>query len=87
VLADAGLVEREKVGRTVQCRLDPAPLRAAQAWIARYEKFWTERLDALAALLEEDTAWPKPKSQDSPSNATSRRPSKRSSRRGPALRR
>lgn len=54
VLADAGLVVRDKVGRTVQCRLEAAHLRNAMAWLGRQEKFWSARLDALAKFVEED---------------------------------
>jgi len=57
VLADAGLIRRRKIGRTVHCHLRPAPMRNAIAWLERNEKFWSERLDALAAYVEaqEDT--------------------------------
>src|SRR5579863_3564738 len=37
VLADAGLITRSKRGRTVDVRLLPEPLRAATAWLERYE--------------------------------------------------
>jgi hypothetical protein len=39
------------------CRLRPAPLRIAANWIDHYRRFWEERLDDLAALLEQ----PQPK--------------------------
>jgi DNA-binding transcriptional ArsR family regulator len=51
VLERAGLVRRTVQGRTHYCRLDPKPLAGAQEWLSFYEKFWTERLDALEALL------------------------------------
>ncbi|MHB2266705.1 ArsR/SmtB family transcription factor [Aliihoeflea sp. PC F10.4] len=54
VLEGAGLVRREVQGRTHKCSLNPARLRDARDWIARYEKFWNERLDALEALLAAD---------------------------------
>ena len=56
VLDDAGLVTRTKTGRTVSVRLAPAPMRAASEWLARYERFWSERLDRLAALVEQQEA-------------------------------
>jgi hypothetical protein len=28
-------------------------MRDAAAWLARYRRFWTQRLDALAALFEQ----------------------------------
>ena len=57
VLERAGLVRRVIQGRTHVCRLDPAPLAAAAAWLRFYEQFWHRRLDALDALLKaEDLA-------------------------------
>jgi DNA-binding transcriptional ArsR family regulator len=85
VLSEAGLVARTKTGRVVACRLDAEPMRDAFEWLNRYQKFWSERLDRLAAFLEEKTSWPPkpPQSRASPSNATSTRRRPRSSRRGP----
>lgn len=54
VLAKAGLIKRKKIGRTVECRLDGKRLREAMAWLDRYEKFWSARLDALAEFVEGD---------------------------------
>jgi len=52
VLSDAGLVTRTKTGRTVSCRLNAEPMEEAMGWLAHYQRFWTQRLDALEALLE-----------------------------------
>jgi DNA-binding transcriptional ArsR family regulator len=52
VLRKAGLVEREKIGRAVHCRLSAAPMREAVEWLELHAKFWSERLDALADYLE-----------------------------------
>jgi DNA-binding transcriptional ArsR family regulator len=82
VLSDAGLVGREKSGRIVSCRLRAEPMRDANDWLNRYQKFWTERLDQLAAFLEEDTWPPSQPNQASPSSAASRRRQKKSSPRG-----
>jgi DNA-binding transcriptional ArsR family regulator len=79
VLARANLIERHKTGRTVRCRLQPAPMEAAMQWLSRYERFWTEQLDRLAAFVEEDPCLP---SQASPSNAVSRPRRRKSSARG-----
>jgi DNA-binding transcriptional ArsR family regulator len=79
VLARANLVERHKTGRTVRCRLAPGPMEAAMQWLSRYERFWAEQLDRLAAFVEEDPCSP---SQASPSSAGSRPRRERSSRRG-----
>ena len=55
-LESAGLVRREIRGRTHLCRLDPGPLSDAHAWLGSYERFWTQRLDALERLLRDPTA-------------------------------
>lgn len=52
VLERAGLVSRRIAGRTHLCRIEPEPLQAAEAWLRRYERFWTSRLDALEAALK-----------------------------------
>jgi DNA-binding transcriptional ArsR family regulator len=86
VLSDAGLVERRKVGRTVTCRLNAAPMREAIDWLERYQRFWSEGLDRLAAFLEEekDEACPPPtRDRASPSSGTSQPPGKPSSPPGP----
>lgn len=51
VLESAGLLQRDVVGRTHRCRLQPSPLASANAWLSYYEHFWTDRLDALDRLL------------------------------------
>ena len=56
VLEDAGLVVRRKEGRTVYCRLDPAPLSDAMSWLEETERFWSGRLDALADVVEAATS-------------------------------
>ena len=56
VLERAGLVHRTITGRSHVCRIDPAPLAAASAWLQFYETFWNERLDVLDALLKAEDA-------------------------------
>jgi DNA-binding transcriptional ArsR family regulator len=51
VLERAGLVRRTIRGRTHHCELDASRLADAQRWLALYQRFWTERLDALDALF------------------------------------
>jgi DNA-binding transcriptional ArsR family regulator len=51
VLEAAGLIARSKEGRVVSCELDAAPLQEASMWMARYERFWNQRLDALGRYL------------------------------------
>jgi DNA-binding transcriptional ArsR family regulator len=55
VLERAGLVHRRIDGRRHLCRLQPTPLESVFHWLGYYEQFWTERLDALEALLRADT--------------------------------
>src|SRR5574337_1758807 len=55
-LESAGLIRREVRGRTHFCRLDPGSLANAHQWLAFYERFWTDRLDALEELLRADNA-------------------------------
>ncbi len=60
VLEEAGLVSRSKEGRVVSCALEAGPMKEASVWMSRYEKFWTERLDALGRYLyhqQELTPW------------------------------
>jgi DNA-binding transcriptional ArsR family regulator len=54
VLADAGLISRNKTGRTVSVRLTPDPMKGALGWLKRYEHFWSGSLDRLAAFVEDD---------------------------------
>jgi DNA-binding transcriptional ArsR family regulator len=54
VLARAGLIERRKVGRRQLCRLRGDRLKEASDWLTRWERFWTDRLDALESALKED---------------------------------
>jgi DNA-binding transcriptional ArsR family regulator len=92
VLSDAGLIAREKTGRTVACRLTAKPMEQAMDWLNRYQRFWSDNLDRLAAFVEEDQ-WPanpappatpssRP-SQASPSNVVSMRRPPKSTPRGP----
>jgi len=86
VLTDAGLIVREKSGRTVACRLTAQPMQRAMNWLNRYAQFWSGNLDRLAAFVEKDP-WPmqpstpipaQPNSQASRSRAGSARGRKKS---------
>jgi len=88
VLSDAGLVARTKTGRIVACRLNATPMESAMNWLNRYERFWTEQLDRLAAFVEEESCPPPPNltsppSPASPSNVISMRRRRKSTRPGP----
>jgi len=51
VLERAGLVRRTVTGREHRLRLDARPLRGAARWLAHYQTFWEDRLDALERML------------------------------------
>ncbi len=76
VLAEAGLVTRQKNGRTVSCWLRAAPMEQAADWLDHYRRFWSAQLDRLAAFVEEDACLT---DRASPSSATSGRRRRRSS--------
>ncbi|MET0677939.1 MAG: metalloregulator ArsR/SmtB family transcription factor [Bradyrhizobium sp.] len=88
VLSDAGLIAREKTGRTVACRLTAEPMEQAMEWLDRYRRFWSDALDRLAALVEEEP-WPRSTTPNPPnvpasrSRAGSMRRPKTSTPRGP----
>src|SRR5476649_593376 len=92
VLSDAGLIARRKTGRVVACRLTADPMEQAIDWLNRYQRFWSDNLDRLAAFVEEDQ-WPANQvlpatpvsrpSQASPSNVASMRRRRKSTRPGP----
>jgi DNA-binding transcriptional ArsR family regulator len=92
VLSDAGLVARAKTGRVVACRLTAGPMEQAMDWLNRYQRFWSESLDRLAAFVEEEQ-WPPNQAppappasstdRASPSNVVSMPRPRKSTRRGP----
>ncbi|MGN1285707.1 MAG: ArsR/SmtB family transcription factor [Bradyrhizobium sp.] len=94
VLTDAGLVAREKTGRTVACRLTARPMEQAMNWLNRYAQFWSDNLDRLAAFVEEHPWQPTnpqsqptpalPRVQASPSRGGSAPGRKKSTPRGPS---
>ena len=52
ILAANDLIVVSRRGRERVHRLNPEPLTTVRDWIARYDRFWAERLDALKALVE-----------------------------------
>ena len=85
VLSDAGLITRNKSGRTVNCRLTAAPMKSAMDWLHRYERFWSAGLDRLDAFWRKTNHVHRkqPPSQASPSSAASTRRPQKSTPRGP----
>ena len=51
VLEACGLVRSEKAGRVRTCHIEPAALRAAEAWITDQRTAWETRLDRLGDYL------------------------------------
>jgi DNA-binding transcriptional ArsR family regulator len=64
VLERAGLITRGREAQWRPCRLNPAPLADASAWIDRYRREWADRFDRLdeylATLQRNDTPKEKP---------------------------
>lgn len=52
VLKAAGLVSSIRDGRRQIYRIQPDALAEVAAWITHFDRFWTERLDRLGALLD-----------------------------------
>ena len=94
VLEEASLIACEKEGRIVRCVLAPERIRAVATWLARYERFWDARLDALGRHLhhqKEVAPWPKKTKPASPrlsdSTVTTTLLPKKSGVRGPSRKR
>lgn len=51
ILEGAGLMARERRGRTHRCRLVAAPLHAAADWLLFYRRFWEGSFDSLSEYL------------------------------------
>jgi len=51
ILADAGLIARERRGRVVWCKLDPDGLRAASIWMQGFGQMDLMDMDAFEAFL------------------------------------
>ena len=54
VLREAGLVTVRKDATRRMYRLNPAPLKDLDQWLAQYRRFWTDKLDALEAHLDKE---------------------------------
>ncbi len=52
VLEEAGLVVKERSAQFRPCRLEAAPLEAADQWLAQYRAFFSERFDRLEEQLK-----------------------------------
>ncbi len=52
VLEEAALITREKIGQHRHCRLSPAAMDDAAAWIETNRRFWNASFDRLEAHLK-----------------------------------
>jgi DNA-binding transcriptional ArsR family regulator len=69
VLREAGLVTVEVRAQQRIYRLDPAPLRELDDWLAGYRRFWDQRLDALGTEVRRgrrDPRNPQPTDEEAP---------------------
>ncbi|MDQ1848813.1 metalloregulator ArsR/SmtB family transcription factor [Gemmobacter fulvus] len=56
VLAEAGLISREKRGRVIWCKLEPDAMRGASVWMQGFGLFEPVDLDALERFLAVELA-------------------------------
>lgn len=54
ILAEAGLVKERKVGRETRYKLQLEPLQELKQWLSYYERFWDNKMTALANFVEND---------------------------------
>jgi DNA-binding transcriptional ArsR family regulator len=53
VLERAGLISRGRDAQRRPCRIEAAPLGAANGWLENYRRFWEAQFERLDVLLEE----------------------------------
>jgi DNA-binding transcriptional ArsR family regulator len=56
VLERAGLIRRARSGSVQSCVLEAAPMATAEEWIRAYRRFWSRKIDRLAAFVEKRQA-------------------------------
>jgi len=56
VLADAGLISRERRGRVIWCKLEPDALRPASVWMQGFGQFEPVDLEGLERFLATELA-------------------------------
>ncbi len=56
VLERAGLISRSRDAQRRPCRIEPAVLQAAAAWILDFRQFWESSFDRLDDVLAEQSA-------------------------------
>lgn len=51
ILEHAGLISREREGRTHHMHLSAGAMKDAAEWLGQYRRFWDDQLDNLGAFL------------------------------------
>ncbi len=54
ILAEAGLILRERRGRVIWCKLEPDAMRSASVWMQSFGQFEPVDLDAFERFLEDE---------------------------------
>jgi DNA-binding transcriptional ArsR family regulator len=54
ILAQAGLILRERRGRVIWCKLEPDAMRSASVWMQSFGQFEPVDLDAFERFLEDE---------------------------------
>lgn len=54
VLAEAGLISRERRGRVIWCKLEPDALRSASVWMQGFGQFEPLDLDQFERFLDQE---------------------------------
>ncbi len=60
ILEKAGLIDRTRHGRRIECAMNPAGIDSVNQWLEFHKQFWSERLDALEQLLTKKSDRRKP---------------------------
>ena len=56
ILAEAGLISRERRGRVIWCKLEPDAMRGASVWMQGFGQFDPVDLDAFERFLQAELA-------------------------------
>lgn len=52
ILADAGLVRSQKIGREMRYKIQPEPLTVVKEWLAYFDLYWDNKLSLLKRFVE-----------------------------------
>ncbi|MEP3247455.1 MAG: metalloregulator ArsR/SmtB family transcription factor [Sneathiella sp.] len=54
ILANAGLMDRVREGKSIRCRLNPAPMKEISAWADHYTQFWQQKFASFGQFVDEE---------------------------------